>query len=297
MSSHEDASIRVHEDRELFREAVNYTAAETGFGARLIEKDYYCTVVLAYVNAAQEAPLVFKGGTCLAKVHTGFYRLSEDLDFVIPMAVGASRAARRQRAARVKEMMAALPGRVACFDELEPFSGANNSTQYLGSIGYRSVLGSQVETIKIEVSLREPLWLQAEKYPARTVLMNPLSGGPMVPASMVRCIARTEAMAEKFRAALTRRAAAIRDFYDIDHAVQHHLLSLQDTELIELIGRKLAIPGNGPVSIGSERLEQLRGQLSSRLKPVLRAADYESFSLDRAFSLVLSAAKMLDLPD
>ena len=29
--------------------------------------------------------LVFKGGTCLSKVHADFYRLSEDLDLIIPV--------------------------------------------------------------------------------------------------------------------------------------------------------------------------------------------------------------------
>ena len=38
--------IRLHEDPDLFREAVNYTAACTGFVARLIEKDYFCSIVL-----------------------------------------------------------------------------------------------------------------------------------------------------------------------------------------------------------------------------------------------------------
>jgi hypothetical protein len=34
--------IRNHEDPVLFREALSFTAAETGFTARLIEKDYFC---------------------------------------------------------------------------------------------------------------------------------------------------------------------------------------------------------------------------------------------------------------
>ena len=66
---------RVHEDADRFREAVRFTAAETRFLPRLIEKDYFCTLLLGYLSAA-DCSLVFKGGTCLAKVHAGFYRLS-----------------------------------------------------------------------------------------------------------------------------------------------------------------------------------------------------------------------------
>ena len=56
------APIRFHEDPAYFREAVNFTAAATGFPSRLIEKDYFCTVLLQHM-AAIDAELVFKGGT------------------------------------------------------------------------------------------------------------------------------------------------------------------------------------------------------------------------------------------
>jgi len=74
--------LRLHEDVALFREAVRFTAAETRFAPRLIEKDYLCSVILRHLVPAAPA-LVFRGGTCLAKVHLGFYRLSEDLDFLV----------------------------------------------------------------------------------------------------------------------------------------------------------------------------------------------------------------------
>ena len=77
MSAPDAAPLKLHDDAALFGEAVNFTAAETGFPARLIEKDYFCTVLLQCL-APDGGPLVFKGGTCLAKVHAGFYRLSED---------------------------------------------------------------------------------------------------------------------------------------------------------------------------------------------------------------------------
>ncbi|MEI7935088.1 MAG: nucleotidyl transferase AbiEii/AbiGii toxin family protein [Verrucomicrobiota bacterium] len=75
-----------HEQAEMFRDALALTRQRTGFVARLIEKDYFCTLLLEYLAEASPE-LVFKGGTCLAKIHADFYRLSEDLDFVIPMSV------------------------------------------------------------------------------------------------------------------------------------------------------------------------------------------------------------------
>ncbi len=37
---------RCHNDADLFRAALSYTHSETGFSARLVEKDYYCALLL-----------------------------------------------------------------------------------------------------------------------------------------------------------------------------------------------------------------------------------------------------------
>jgi hypothetical protein len=63
--------IRLHQENpRLFKEAIGFTAAETGFIPRLIEKDYFCSVVLEDL-ASLHAANIFKGGTLLAKVHSG----------------------------------------------------------------------------------------------------------------------------------------------------------------------------------------------------------------------------------
>jgi hypothetical protein len=82
--------LQYHENTEPFREAINFTESNTRFSARLIEKDYYCSLVLRGMAEAFQQGLIFKGGTCLSKVHSDFYRLSEDLDFVISMETNAS---------------------------------------------------------------------------------------------------------------------------------------------------------------------------------------------------------------
>ncbi|CAN5633546.1 hypothetical protein BH20ACI3_BH20ACI3_16000 [soil metagenome] len=97
--------ILIHEDPDFFRTAVTFTAGTTGFQTRLIEKDYFCSVLLQYLASVSET-LVFKGGTCLTKVLVEFYRLSEDLDFVIPMAVDSTRAERSRQATPMKEAIA-----------------------------------------------------------------------------------------------------------------------------------------------------------------------------------------------
>lgn len=291
MTKPDPTPIRAHEDQDMFREAVNFTAAETGFSARLVEKDYFCTVLLQHLTKA--GALVFKGGTCLAKVHAEFYRLSEDLDFVIPTPCDAARAARSKQAAGVKKIVAELAKRRDVFRVIEPLAGANRSTQYVAAVGYASLFGQQQDTIKIEIGLREPLLTPVFNGVARTVLLDPVSGRPMVPAIALPCISRMEAFAEKFRAALSRREVAIRDFYDLDYAVQRLDLRPQDPVLIDLVRQKLAVPGNDPTDVSQVRLAMLRQQLEPQLKPVLRVKDFAEFDLERAIRIVVDMANNL----
>lgn len=158
--------IRWHvEDPALLREAIRFTAAETGYMPRLIEKDYFCSVLLEYL-AVPDSGLIFKGGTCLAKVHVGFYRLSEDLDFSISTPIDATRKTRSDSAARMKTVIADIPKRLPVFRIEEALTGANKSTQYNATVGYTSLLGSQSETIRIEIGLREPALTEVHRHGA-----------------------------------------------------------------------------------------------------------------------------------
>jgi predicted nucleotidyltransferase component of viral defense system len=293
MIGREPPAIRCHEDPDLFREAVNFTAADTAFAPRLIEKDYFCSLLLDYL-AAKDGSLTFKGGTCLTKVYAEFYRLSEDLDFAISAEAEATRAQRSQLASGVKRAVAALPKSLPGFRVVEPLEGANNSTQYNGVVAYASLLSRQEETIMIEVGLREPLLLPAEEASAGTILLDPVSRQPMVAAIRPRCISMAEAFAEKFRAALSRREVAIRDFFDIDYAVRKLGLEPQDEKMVRLVRTKLAVPGNEPVNVSEPRLVALRQQLDSQLRPVLREKDFREFDVDRAFGVVAEMATRLD---
>lgn len=290
MNSHEHPGPHLHEDPVLFRETLSFTAARTAFSAGLIEKDYFCTVLLEHL-AATGGGHVFKGGTCLAKVYCEFYRLSEDMDFAIPMPVTASRADRSKMVAAFRDAVARVPKDLACFNAVDSLRGVNASTQYVGALHYVSHVNGQPQTLQVEVSLREPLLRPPADGMARTLLLNPVSDKPAVAPLKVRCIGAVEALAEKFRAAMTRREVAIRDFYDIAHVVRSLGIRTQDDEFMELVRQKLAVPGNEPVSVGPDRLTELRRQLDGRLKPVLRQRDFDAFDLDTAFAMVAQVAR------
>lgn len=61
-----------------------------------------------------------------------------------------------------------------------------------------------------------------------------------------------------------------------------------------MVRQKLAIRGNEPINISSQRLAQLRLQLDARLRPVLRTEDFAEFNLERAFEIVVTMAKAVD---
>jgi len=284
----------LHTDTALFAEAINLTATNTGFSPRMIEKDYYCSLVLTSLARKEASELVFKGGTCLAKVHSGFYRLSEDLDFLVSVPLNSGRSERRGRAAQFAATISELPESSPCFAIEDPPMGHNESRQYIASITYPSNVASCVEKIKIEVSLREPLLLPHIEGLTNTVLLDPVSGARAIPAFPVSSISFAEAMAEKLRAALTRTEPAIRDFYDLAYVLSGKLLRLDDPILLELVPKKLAVPGNPIVDVSPTRLAALERQLEGRLRPVLRHTDYAGFDLHRVFAQVAGFAGQLE---
>ena len=282
-----------HEDADLFREALSYTHSETGFSERLVEKDYYCSLLLEDLLAITTPEWVFKGGTCLSKVHSDFYRMSEDLDFAFSVPLDASRSQRSKMIVPMKEHLAKLARRLACFNVVEALRGYNNSTQYIGGLSYKSVVTGQDESIKVEFSIREPILEPVKPLPARTLLIDPFRQAAAVAPLEVPVLSCRETYAEKLRAALTRREPAIRDFYDIDHGVRSGRLKTDDRRLIDLVRRKLAVPGNDPINITDAKHEILKRQVQGQLRPVLREADYAGFDLERAFKIVAHVATSL----
>lgn len=72
----------LHDDKELFEQAVLKTAEYMNIDVGIVEKDYYVTLMLK--ELAETVPdLVFKGGTSLSKCHKIINRFSEDIDLTI----------------------------------------------------------------------------------------------------------------------------------------------------------------------------------------------------------------------
>lgn len=76
--------MTLHENKELYNDAILATAQQKGIKEIYVEKDYWVTLALHRIftsDIGKEA--VFKGGTALSKCYNIIKRFSEDIDMVI----------------------------------------------------------------------------------------------------------------------------------------------------------------------------------------------------------------------
>ena len=72
----------LHEDKKQFFHVINRVSYQTGRMGKMIEKDYYVTMILRLLSS--EMPfVVFKGGTSLSKCYKVISRFSEDIDVTV----------------------------------------------------------------------------------------------------------------------------------------------------------------------------------------------------------------------
>jgi len=288
-----DASLLPHNDPALFRESITHTAGTTGFREELIEKDYFCSLILLFVSENCLNPPLFRGGTCLSKVYTDFYRLSEDLNFTISTPATARRSVRRRNAAPMKDTIGLITKHMPVFEISKPWAGFNNSTQYSAEMVYISRVTGQRSTVKIEVGLREEVVHTPDNRTAQTLLVNPLSGELLIRPFSLPCLSRIETYAEKTRAALTRRQPAIRDFFDLHYAASKGIVDVGDRQFIECVRQKLVNDAGAHIDMSTDRKTELARQLETELKPVLRVSDYEGFNFDSAFAIAEDLARAI----
>src|SRR3989344_2629224 len=218
-------------------------AEKNKFSAVLIEKDFHLTKILHKVSEKQIEDLVFKGGTCLNKCYLGFYRLSEDLDFVY------NKDMKNLSKKQVKKILDNL--RQEFFEILRSLGFITNKELGKGwemltsktppgiigleiTIAYKSLMDDSPQDIKIEISFRNKL-----KKPAKRKIINhkfvDVLGEPILKEDIeIEVIDLVENFAEKFRALITRKHLAIRDVYDIYFILKNEILAI-DKEVIALI--------------------------------------------------------------
>ena len=83
--------MKLHQDKKLFRQAVQFTSDQMQIPAIYVEKDYWVTYALFNIfNDKIGGDTVFKGGTALSKCFGIIQRFSEDIDLVVLRREGES---------------------------------------------------------------------------------------------------------------------------------------------------------------------------------------------------------------
>lgn len=282
LKNHEQL-IEFYEKTDEFIAAIEYTASRFGFRDALIEKDFLCSMVLLFLYNHHKLPICFKGGTLLAKVHAGFYRLSEDLDFSIAISRDAKRNERSELVKPCKVAIDEIPKYLPLILD-KPLSGSNESRQYNAEFSYQSKVFAGKERILIEIGLREPHLTKPEYYKTNTLLSNPFSGDMIVAQYETRGLTQQEAYAEKIRAALTRKKLAIRDFYDIAYAINHNKIDLNKKDFATLIKQKLSLAGSEIVEFNEEKKFFLEYKVQTELEPTLSQKNAFKFDLDNVIN-------------
>lgn len=290
----------LHNDKEEFLKILERTSAQTGFPLRLLEKDYYITVILSKINELSEG-LVFKGGTCLSKIYYSYYRLSEDLDFTLKLhAKNPTRTTRSNAIKPIKEALRPFLKNLGMSVENLDKAGHRESTQYIYYLDYDSVVLNKKESIKLEIGLRFNPILSTVINKVNHKFLHPFTNEPLFDAGSVNCLALKELVAEKLRAAATREVIASRDFYDLGYLLRGGF-NFKDKELLSLFKKKLEEDGFSSdlekyrINLGrsEKEINEMESRIKDELFPVLTIDEQKSFDmqktldeLNRAFSRI-----------
>ncbi len=278
-------------DREKLKDIIPAIAGKMKFRPAIVEKDYYLTVILNNIESLLKDKVVFKGGTLLNKAHLNYHRLSEDLDFTYNEAF-ANRSARSKAISPIRENMPAFLKSLGMTSDKPEGEGFNDSTQYVFKVKYSSVLMAKDDMIKIEVSLRQP----PIEAPVHTLIkhfyQDPFSSEDLFPAGKVWSLSWKEAVAEKLKAAISRKDVAIRDYYDLWY-ISEFGFDFHDKNFIKLFKRKVTDEGyvgdyKENFGLSNDNISILRKQIDGLLKPVIRSG--EEFDFDKVlerFNVIL----------
>ena len=273
-------------DREKLEKIIPFIAEKYNFRFEIIEKDYYLTLILNSVESHLSDKIVFKGGTLLNKIHLNYHRLSEDIDFTYFNPEGLQTRSKRSRAITpIREKMPELLKLLELKSERPEGEGFNNSTQYVFNIFYPSFISGKDENIKLEISLKAP---PIEK-PVHNVITHfykdPFTGEDLIPKNKILSLTLNEAVAEKLKAAITRKDVVIRDYYDL-WFISEAKFDFKDRHFLSIFKKKLEAEkyrANYSHNFGLDQqsIELLHKQIETELIPVIRVG--ESFNLDKVF--------------
>lgn len=142
--------MRLHEDKVLFRQAVQFTADQMRIPAIYVEKDYWVTYALFLIfNNEIGKDTVFKGGTALSKCYNLVERFSEDIDLVVLRRTGETDNKLKSKLKAISNVVETLMPEVA-IDTITHKMGMNRKTAHTYNKAFDGNYGQVRDVIILE---------------------------------------------------------------------------------------------------------------------------------------------------
>lgn len=144
--------MRLHENKGLFRQAVQFTAQQKGVPEIYIEKDYWVTFALnAIFNNEIGEETVFKGGTALQKCYNLLQRFSEDIDLVVIRREGESDSKLKRKIKQISNVVGEFLPEVE-ISTVTQKKGMNRKTAHSYSKEFKGEYGQVRDVIIVEAT-------------------------------------------------------------------------------------------------------------------------------------------------
>lgn len=157
--------MRLHENKQLFKQAVEFTAQEKQILPIYVEKDYWVTYALHTIfkhKIGEET--VFKGGTALLKCYNLIQRFSEDIDLVVLRREGESNNKLTTKIRQISGIVGSVLPEVE-IPELTQKMGMNRKTAHTYAKEFTDDYGQVRDVIVVEAT-----WLgYYEPFTTKTV--------------------------------------------------------------------------------------------------------------------------------
>lgn len=203
---------------------LNKIAGKTGVRQQQIEKDYIISWVLwgIYNHDKLKNALIFKGGTCIKKVHLEDYRFSEDIDFTLNPDIEEKitndeiYTAFHEIFVKIKEVAninLSIP------DDSKETHISNSIKFYIDYVG---PLGGKGDHLKTDISRGEKLEFDLEQKK----MLNQYSDLEEEEEITIQTYGLEEMVIEKMAALMGRTIP--RDLYDFEYLTNTEGIELQD---------------------------------------------------------------------
>lgn len=144
--------MKLHENKRLFRQAVQFTSDEMRIRAIYIEKDYWVTYALHTIFHNEIGKdTVFKGGTALSKCYNMIERFSEDIDLVVLRREGESNNKLTKKLKTISKVLSKVMPEIET-DQLTKKMGMNRKTAHTYTKEFSGDYGQVRDVIVLEAT-------------------------------------------------------------------------------------------------------------------------------------------------